>query len=161
MKTLLEDYEFPVIPNTCKTTLIGHMGNVKTAIFSGPEGDHVISGSGDNTVRVWDTQTGTCQSILHGHTSRIWSVASWNEGEFIASGSGDSTIKVSVCTPLFISNSLINLIFKLFRQICIDMGLEEKPLSPDPFMWRSRRCIFSRISSHRHTPRLWWLRQTT
>ena len=35
-----------------------------------PDGTKVASGSRDNTVKIWETSTGTCQSTLSGHRYR-------------------------------------------------------------------------------------------
>ena len=39
-------------------TLRGHSGWVRSVAYS-PDGKHIVSGSFDNTVKVWDSQTGT------------------------------------------------------------------------------------------------------
>ena len=39
-------------------TLRGHSGPVYSVAYS-PDGKHIVSGSFDNTVKVWDSQTGT------------------------------------------------------------------------------------------------------
>jgi len=38
---------------------------------------HVLSGSDDRTVRLWDVETGRCLRVLQGHTANIYAVA-WN-----------------------------------------------------------------------------------
>jgi len=48
----------------------------------------------DNTLRVWDTESGDCLHILEGHSSRIWDVSSNEAGNTVASASGDSTVKI-------------------------------------------------------------------
>ncbi|KAI9097009.1 WD40-repeat-containing domain protein [Phlyctochytrium arcticum] len=92
--TLLDDYHSLIIPNAVKSTLTGHKGNVKCVEFIGEEGLAILSGSSDNTCRVWDTETGECQTVLEGHTSRIWDVASSKNGSLLASASGDGTVKL-------------------------------------------------------------------
>ena len=39
-------------------TLTGHSFRVTSVAYS-PDGKHIVSGSFDNTVKVWDSQTGT------------------------------------------------------------------------------------------------------
>ena len=46
-----------------KCTLTGHSGEVNSVAYS-PDGKHIVSGSDDNTVRVWDSQTGKEVSVL-------------------------------------------------------------------------------------------------
>jgi WD40 repeat protein len=37
-------------------------------------GDKLISGSGDRTIKVWSTDTWTCERTLEGHTSAVFSM---------------------------------------------------------------------------------------
>ena len=54
-----------------------------------------MSGSNDNTIRVWDAQTGgQVGNPLQGHTSWVKSVAFSPDGRHIVSGSSDETIQV-------------------------------------------------------------------
>ncbi|KAI9206639.1 WD40-repeat-containing domain protein [Polychytrium aggregatum] len=92
--TLLRDYESVIIPNAVRHAFVGHTGNVKCVEFVGEEGKQIVSGSSDNTLRVWDTETANCLEVLEGHTSRIWDVASNKSGAFVASASGDGTVKL-------------------------------------------------------------------
>ena len=46
-------------------TLIGHTGGVISVAFS-PNGKRVASGSGDNLVKIWDTETGALLSSCVG-----------------------------------------------------------------------------------------------
>ncbi|KAI9246205.1 WD40-repeat-containing domain protein [Sporodiniella umbellata] len=92
--TLLDDYSGFVIPNAIRATLKGHEGNVKCIEFIGEEGKKIVSGSSDNTLRIWETETGRCLDVLESHRSRIWDVSSTQLGEFVASASGDATVKI-------------------------------------------------------------------
>eukprot|EP00741_Cyanophora_paradoxa_P003408 tig00000704_g3311.t1 len=97
IKTLLHEYECFVIPNALRQTLKGSKGNVKCVEFLGEEGRMIISGSSDNHVRLWNTESGECVRVLQGHSSRIWDVSSNKTGEYIASGSGDGTVRLWDC----------------------------------------------------------------
>ncbi|CAG8446282.1 13569_t:CDS:10 [Acaulospora morrowiae] len=94
VNTLLQDYSSFVIPNATHATLIGHRGNVKCVDFIGEEGREIVSGSSDNTLRLWDTETSKEIGILKGHDSRIWDVSSNKNGTIISSASGDGTVKL-------------------------------------------------------------------
>ena len=56
------------------------------------DGDTIVSGSGDETVRVWDAKTGQVLHVLEGHSREVASVAM--EGDTIVSGSWDKTVRV-------------------------------------------------------------------
>jgi len=47
-------------------TLKGHSGSVLSAAYS-PDGKHIVTGSADKTVKVWDSQTGKEVNVLFCH----------------------------------------------------------------------------------------------
>ncbi|KAG9103653.1 hypothetical protein FRC07_009949, partial [Ceratobasidium sp. 392] len=58
-----------------------------------PNGLHLVSGSYDETVRIWDARTGEqLRQPLQGHTGRVLSVAYSPDGAYIVSGSSDNTV---------------------------------------------------------------------
>ncbi|PVF92289.1 hypothetical protein CPB86DRAFT_196564, partial [Serendipita vermifera] len=64
----------------------GHTGWVFSVVFSS-DGRKMASGSGDKTIRLWDTKTGQLiGEPLKGHTGSVWSVAFSPDGQKIASG---------------------------------------------------------------------------
>nr|CAD7431711.1 unnamed protein product [Timema monikensis] len=70
--------------------LKGHDDHVITCLqFSG---NRIVSGSDDNTLKVWSATTGKCLRTLVGHTGGVWS--SQMSGSIIISGSTDRTLKV-------------------------------------------------------------------
>ncbi|KDR71319.1 hypothetical protein GALMADRAFT_144010 [Galerina marginata CBS 339.88] len=74
--------------------LNGHTYSVVSVAFSS-DGGRVVSGSGDRTVRIWDTETGKqVGEPFQGHTESILSVAFSPDGRRIVSGSGDTTARI-------------------------------------------------------------------
>ena len=70
----------------------GHVDRVYSVAFS-PDGNWVLSGSGDHTIRIWDARTGEeVIEPLKGHTKYVSSVSFSPDGTHIVSGSGDKTI---------------------------------------------------------------------
>ncbi len=74
-------------------TYTGHTSNVYSVTWS-PDGERIASGSFDNTVQVWDANSGSLLLTYKGHTDSIWSVAWSPDGKCIASGSYDKTVQV-------------------------------------------------------------------
>ena len=75
-------------------TLRGHTGDVWSVAFS-PDSKRIASASVDNTVKVWDAQTGAAVLTLRGHTSQVSSVAFSPDGKRIVSaGILDKTVKL-------------------------------------------------------------------
>lgn len=70
--------------------LNGHDDHVITCLqFCG---NRIVSGSDDNTLKVWSAVTGKCLRTLVGHTGGVWS--SQMAGNLIISGSTDRTLKI-------------------------------------------------------------------
>jgi WD40 repeat protein len=75
---------------------MGHTDTVLSIAFSS-DGQRIISGSKDNTVRVWKWNPETVEQgieLFEGHTGWVRSVAISASGKRIASGSDDTTIQV-------------------------------------------------------------------
>ena len=77
---------------TLQSTLAGHKNLVKSIAFS-PDSKSIVSGSYDETVKLWSAETGTLQLTLPRHRNRVNSVTFSPDGKLIASGS-DRTIKL-------------------------------------------------------------------
>jgi WD40 repeat protein len=58
------------------------------------DGKHAVSASGDNTLKVWDMETGRALRTLKGHSSFVHSVAVTGDGRRVVSSSEDKTLKV-------------------------------------------------------------------
>jgi WD40 repeat protein len=73
--------------------LDGHDGWVESVTFS-PDGQHVLSGSADQTVRVWAATSGQEVQELLGHHDIVMSVAFAPDGRLAASGGFDRTVRI-------------------------------------------------------------------
>ncbi|KAI8621009.1 hypothetical protein BC830DRAFT_1224959 [Chytriomyces sp. MP71] len=89
-------------------------GNHKTIAFPGHEthvvtclqfdSDKIVSGSDDQTIHIYDTNTGRLRKKLVGHDGGVWALQYW--GDALVSGSTDRTVRVwdmdtGLCTHLF------------------------------------------------------------
>ena len=77
----------------CVRKLRWQSGMVRSVALSA-DGDRIVSGSSDGTVRLWDASSGECVRELRGHTDWVRSVALSAEGGRVVSGSDDGTIRV-------------------------------------------------------------------
>jgi WD40 repeat protein len=79
-------------------TLRGHRGKVYSIAFS-PDGQLLVSGSGDETIKLWDSSTG---KLIHtfnrgwwsGHSNLVSAVVFSPDGQMFASASWDKTVKL-------------------------------------------------------------------
>ncbi|HZO91743.1 MAG TPA: WD40 repeat domain-containing protein [Chthonomonadaceae bacterium] len=76
----------------------GHIGGVNAVAFS-PDSKRIVTGDYDNTVKVWDANSGRELLTLKGHTGPVDSVAFSPDGKRIVTGSADGTTKVWFSTP--------------------------------------------------------------
>lgn len=75
-----------------RAMLQGHTNTVRSVVFS-PDGKYICSGSYDNTVRLWNTETGETVRTLEGHTNWVTSVSFSPDGKYVCSGSYDKTVR--------------------------------------------------------------------
>ncbi|KIJ89890.1 hypothetical protein K443DRAFT_597111, partial [Laccaria amethystina LaAM-08-1] len=62
------------------------------------DGSRVVSGSADETVRIWNVTTGEVEAELKGHTGWVTSVAFSQDGSQVVSGSNDETVRIGNVT---------------------------------------------------------------
>ncbi|MHC4560307.1 MAG: protein kinase domain-containing protein, partial [Planctomycetota bacterium] len=75
-------------------TLRGHRDVVWSVAIS-PDGRYIVSGSWDETIKIWDAATGHELRTIKGHNGSVNSVAFSPDGRrIISGGGGDSQIKV-------------------------------------------------------------------
>lgn len=72
----------------------GHGQAILAAQFSPATSSRLATGSGDNSVRIWNTETGTPQKTMTGHTGWTLCVAWSPDGSMLASGSMDKTVRI-------------------------------------------------------------------
>ncbi|MCJ1423154.1 hypothetical protein MMC29_001035 [Sticta canariensis] len=88
--------KYPVTPVTWSQELMkleGHTRSVSAVAFS-QDGLLLASGSGDQTIRLWNPTTGQEVQKLEGHTSLVRAVAFSQDGLLLASGSDDETVRL-------------------------------------------------------------------
>jgi WD40 repeat protein len=71
----------------------GYWGSVESVAYS-PDGRRIVAGYNDNTMRVWDAESGQELRSLRGHEGIVKSVAFSPDGWRIVSGSNDKTVRV-------------------------------------------------------------------
>jgi hypothetical protein len=88
-----EWYRLRHISDQSIMTLRGHGDWISSTAFS-PDGKRIVSGSGDKTIKLWDTETGDELMTLRGHEECVKSVALSPDGKRIVSGSDDKTVRI-------------------------------------------------------------------
>ncbi|KYN99091.1 putative nucleolar preribosomal assembly protein [Plasmodium gaboni] len=77
--------------STCTSTLPGHTSSILCLAFS-PNSSHLATGSGDNTVRLWDIYTQTPIATLKDHKSWVLVVLFSPDNKFLATAGMDSNV---------------------------------------------------------------------
>jgi WD40 repeat protein len=76
-----------------RNRLLGHDSSVLSVSISS-DGQTLVSGSLDNTIKIWNLETGELRRTLTGHDSSVYSVSISSDGQTLVSGSDDKTIKI-------------------------------------------------------------------
>ncbi len=72
---------------------IGHTNAIDLSLFS-PSGQFVLTGSRDETAKLWQTKSGQLIASLEGHTGTIYAIDFSADEKYILTGSGDGKIKL-------------------------------------------------------------------
>ncbi|HEY6539881.1 MAG TPA: protein kinase [Ktedonobacteraceae bacterium] len=80
-------------PDNAKYVLSGH-SNVVTSVFWSPDGTQLVSGSRDNTARIWTVASQQNSATYAGHSAPVRCVVWSPEGTRLASGSEDQTVQL-------------------------------------------------------------------
>jgi WD40 repeat protein len=78
---------------TLLRTLEGHSRHV-TAVAVTADGKRAVSASGDQTLKVWNLESGHALRTLEGHSNLVNNVAVTPDGRWAVSASSDHTLKV-------------------------------------------------------------------
>jgi WD40 repeat protein len=70
----------------------GHEGWVFVAVS--PDGNHIVSGSEDMIIHVWDLSSATALSPFRGHENAVTSITFSSDGDHIISGSADRIVRI-------------------------------------------------------------------
>ena len=76
--------------------LEGHTFSVWHAAFS-PDGQRIVTASGDETARVWNANTGQLQATIEGHMGSVVYAAFSPDGQRIVTAGGDKTARGLEC----------------------------------------------------------------
>lgn len=79
--------------NYLKQTYHGHTAGIQAVAFSS-DGQTIVSGGSDHTLRLWDRESGQYSKVLEGHGGAVNTVALTRDNRYAVSGSSDKTIKL-------------------------------------------------------------------
>ncbi|HYT90139.1 MAG TPA: serine/threonine-protein kinase [Gemmataceae bacterium] len=71
----------------------GHSDGVLAVAFA-PGGKEIISGGGDGTVRLWETETGRERCCMLGHRDKVWAVVAMPDGRRALSAGKDKAVRL-------------------------------------------------------------------
>ena len=86
-------FKTPKLKNFKIDVFAGHQSVVSSCAIS-YDGKFIVSGSYDNTLKLWDVKTKKEIKSFKGHKDRVTSCAISYDGKFIVSGSNDKTLKL-------------------------------------------------------------------
>ncbi|OZC08836.1 F-box domain protein [Onchocerca flexuosa] len=87
---ILANWRYRPLRGSC--ILKGHDEHVITCLQI--HGDLIVTGSDDNTLKIWSASKAMCLQTLTGHTGGVWSSQMSEDGKTVTSGSTDRTVRV-------------------------------------------------------------------
>ncbi len=86
---------FTVIDTTVEENLYYHQDHFSiNSIDISPDGNHIVSGSKDGKIEIWDFNDGSIKNTIQGHKDEINVVKVTPNGKYIVSGSNDKSIRI-------------------------------------------------------------------
>jgi serine/threonine protein kinase/WD40 repeat protein len=86
-------WDLSTTPASEKRSLTGHTNNVRSVTFT-PLGQWLISGSLDETVRIWQSESGKTVDYLPSHAGGAYAVAVSADGQWLAVGEGSGHVSL-------------------------------------------------------------------
>jgi WD40 repeat protein len=77
----------------CVKTLIAHTWVIYGVAIT-PDGKNIVSCSEDETIKIWNLETGELEKTLTGHSGEVLAIAISSDGQTIVSGSYDKTVRL-------------------------------------------------------------------
>ena len=77
----------------CVKTLIAHTWVIYGVAIT-PDGKNIVSCSEDQTIKIWNLETGELEKTLIGHTGEVTAIAISSDGQRIVSGSSDKKVRL-------------------------------------------------------------------
>merc|ERR1719174_1948846 len=76
-------------------TQVVHSTSAVSSVCVTPDGQHVVSGSGDKTIRITCVDDGKLVREIKGHSDKVRTVCVTPDGKHIVSGSWDKTVRIT------------------------------------------------------------------
>ena len=83
----------PAVVHVLPKTLRGHTDHIDSAAYS-PDNKWIVTGSKDNTAKVWDAATGREVRTLRGHSGVVHGAAFSPDNRYVVTASLDRTVKI-------------------------------------------------------------------
>ncbi|MCC5651923.1 caspase family protein [Nostoc sp. XA013] len=93
LKEVQNSLNWAMIKGIVSIPFWGHDGIVMSVAFS-RDGQTIVSGGGDGTVRLWDTQGNSLADPFQGHQGFVRAVTFSSDGQKIVSGGEDGTVRL-------------------------------------------------------------------